>query len=353
MALRLLKVLVPRDEVEYVREILGEHGEFPSWVHGVEGEGTEIQVVLPAEGNEPILNDLMDRLEALEGFRLVLLPVQATVPRIEEPEEEEGDAIPAAEGVPPGPPEAGSEAEAEESEKAHARVFLEELHTSMSDDAEMSPFYLWMVALSTVVACAGLMMGDTAVIIGAMVIAPLLGPNMAMAFATTLGDVDLLRSAWWTATLGALVALAVAVAAGVVLVVDPEGVEIASRTRMSGGHVALALAAGAAGALALTRGVAAGLVGVMVAVALLPPLAAAGLLLGDAWWEAGIGALLLTAANIACVNLAGIATFLYQGVRPRIWWEESRARKATFVAVLLWTGLVASLLLVVWLAWGE
>jgi uncharacterized hydrophobic protein (TIGR00341 family) len=339
VAIRLLTVLVPGGDRREVEALLEEHGDFPMWWSELGGGGAELHVLIPAEGNDPILEALRSHLEELEGFRMVLLPVQATVPRIGEwPAEDEDEEV---EGKPDG----------EEEEKTHDRINVEELYTSMSDDARTTNFYLVMVALSSVVACAGLMMGDTAVIIGAMVIAPLLGPNMALAFATTLGDLKLLRSAWWAASAGALVALAVSVLAGIVLAVDPEGVEIASRTRVGAGHVALALAAGAAGALSLTRGVAAGLVGVMVAVALLPPLAAAGLLLGDGHWEAGIGAVLLVAANIASVNLAGIGTFLIQGVRPRLLWEKGRARRATIIAVSLWAGLVAALLLVVWLAW--
>lgn len=336
MAIRLLTVLVPEESRGTVRSILSEHGEFPSWWQPLGDGGTEVRALIPAEGNDPILDDLRSRLKEVEGFRMVLLPVQATVPRIEEPPpEEEGE---------------GEPDEGDEEEKTHDRISLEELHGAMADDSRTTPLYVILVALSAVVACAGLLMGDTAVIIGAMVIAPLLGPNMALAFATTLGDLKLARSAAGAAAAGALAVLAVSLLAGLVLTVDPEGAEIASRTRVGAGHVALALAAGAAGALAMTRGVATGLVGVMVAVALLPPLAAAGLLLGDGWWGPGIGAGLLVVANVASVNLAGIGTFLAQGVRPRFWWEKGRARRATLIAVMLWTGLVAALLVVVWLA---
>lgn len=345
MAIRLLKVLVPRDAREQVDEILAEHGEFPRWDHELEGGGIEVELLLPAEGNDPVLNALRDGLDHLEGFRLVLVPVQATVPRLEEPEDEAEEG-----GDGEGSATDGEDEDGEDEERAPSRINLEELYTAFSDDARTTPYYLTMVGLSAVVACAGLLMGDTAVIIGAMVIAPLLGPNMSLAFATTLGDLKLLRSAWWAATAGSLVVLGVSVLAGLVLDVDPSGAEIAPRTEVGMGHVALALAAGAAGALSLTRGVAAGLVGVMVAVALLPPLAAAGMLLGDAHWGAGVAAILLVAANVACVNLAGIGTFLAQGVRPRDWWEESRARRATAFAFLLWAGLVAVLLVAVWLA---
>jgi hypothetical protein len=232
MAIRLLTVLVPRGNRENVEAVLREHGDFPMWWAELGDGGADLHVLIPAEGNDPILDDLRSHLEKLEGFRMVLLPVQATVPRIEEPPPEEGDG------------ELGPEKEDEK--RVPDRINLEELHASMTDNSQATSFYLTLVALSSVVACAGLMMGDTAVIIGAMVIAPLLGPNMALAFGTTLGDLELIWSAWWAATAGALVALGIAVLAGVLLTVDPEGAEIASRTRVGAGNVALALAAGSA-----------------------------------------------------------------------------------------------------------
>jgi uncharacterized membrane protein len=85
------------------------------------------------------------------------------------------------------------------------------------------------------------------------------------------------------------------------------------------------------------------LVGVMVAVALLPPLVAAGLLAGAGLWGPAGGALTLLIINITCINLAAVATFLVQKVRPRTWWEEERARKATRIAVATWVIMLAVL----------
>lgn len=339
MSLRLLRVLVDPEKGEEIERVLEEHGDPPRWRYSVDDRRVILDVMLRGEGNEPLLETLEKRFGASEGFRLALLPVHATVPRIEEPKEEEGEQS----------DEEGPEA----AKPIPARISREELYTELSSSAKGSPYYLVMVALSAVVASAGLLMGDTAVIIGAMVIAPLLAPNLTLSFATTLGDLELGRSALKASLAGVAVAFSVSALAGVALTVDPEGAEIASRTRVSFGHVALALAAGAAGALSLTRGTGVGLVGVMVAVALLPPLAAAGLLIGAGLWTPGIGALLLVTANVACVNLAAIGCFLVQGIRPLSWWEEGRARRATVVAVTLWAGLVVALLAIIWIAWGS
>jgi len=340
VSLRLLKIVVPADRRERILGILHEHKGTSWWESPTADERLLIDVVLEAEGNEPLLDDLQRFLGDDDSSRLTLLPVQATVPRLAEPEPDDED-------------EAREEEDArnrkDSRKKVASRINREELYTAMADSASTSRFYLAMTALSAVVASAGLIMGDTAVIIGAMVIAPLLGPNMALAFSTTLGDLDLGLESLKASAAGGAVAFAVAVGIGVLLTVDPSGDEIASRTQVSFGHIALALASGAAGAMSLSRGVAAGLVGVMVAVALLPPLAVAGLLFGAGLWGPGGGALLLVIANVACVNLAGIGTFLIQGVQPLSWWEERRAKRAARVAAALWAALVLVLLVVVWL----
>jgi uncharacterized membrane protein len=82
-----------------------------------------------------------------------------------------------------------------------------------------------------------------------------------------------------------------------------------------------------AAALAFTSGVSALLVGVMVAVALLPPLVVAGLLTGRADWDGASGAALLLATNAISVILAAMFVFAWRGVRPRTWWEKEKARR--------------------------
>jgi len=88
----------------------------------------------------------------------------------------------------------------------------------------------------------------------------------------------------------------------------------------------------------------------MVSVALLPPLAVAGLLIGGGYIDGGLGALTLTAANVVCVNLAATAAFVIQGVRPGSRWEGDRRRKAIRIAVLIWGGLLAALVALIALA---
>lgn len=127
--------------------------------------------------------------------------------------------------------------------------------------------------------------------------------------------------------------------------------EIASRTHAGIYDVLLAVAAGTAGALAFTKGFPTALIGVMVAVALLPPAVTAGLLVGSGRLESAVRALGLLATNVACLNLAALVTFLGQGIQPRSFWDEKKAKKAAGRAVLFWLALVILLALVITFTW--
>nr|MBS0020561.1 DUF389 domain-containing protein [Gammaproteobacteria bacterium] len=100
--------------------------------------------------------------------------------------------------------------------------------------------------------------------------------------------------------------------------------------------VALALASGAAAVLSLTTGLPSVLVGVMVAVALLPPAATLGLMLGRGQPDLATGAALLLAVNIVCLNLASKIVFLVRGIRPRTWWEKAQAKRAMTIYLVVW-----------------
>ena len=143
--------------------------------------------------------------------------------------------------------------------------------------------------------------------------------------------------------LGLVLALLLAIGFGLIFEVDPTVDAIASRTDFGPLDLGLAFAAGSAGTFAFTSGLAGAVIGVMVAVALVPPLVAAGMLLGAGHYAAASGAFLLTLANMASINLAGVATFLLQGVAPRTWWEEKKAKKMTRRAVVAWIILIALL----------
>jgi len=226
-----------------------------------------------------------------------------------------------------------SDSDGSESVDESGRVSREELYHDITDSLGVNRIFVAMTVLASIVAAVGLIRDDVAVIIGAMVIAPLLAPNVALSLAVTLGDLKLMRSALWASAVGLSLTLLVSLLVGVMFEIDPDVPAIASRTNLGLGDLALALAAGSAGTFAFTRGLSGAVIGVMVAVALMPPMVVFGMLLGDGETYQAMGALVLVAANIVCINLSGVTTFLLQGVRPRTWWEEERARTATRIAI--------------------
>jgi uncharacterized hydrophobic protein (TIGR00341 family) len=192
------------------------------------------------------------------------------------------------------------------------------------------------VFLSTIVAAIGLIENNVAVVIGAMVIAPLLGPNIALSLGTTLGDLNLMKKSIQTLLTGIFFSIFLSILFGVFWPSDFTSHELMSRTDMTLSAAFLALASGAAAALSLTTGLSGVLVGVMVAVALLPPATTAGIMLGSGNIELATGAGLLLAINVVCLNLASKIVFLLKGIHPRTWVEKEQAKLAMFSYILGW-----------------
>jgi uncharacterized membrane protein len=136
---------------------------------------------------------------------------------------------------------------------------------------------------------------------------------------------------------------------GALQVFEMPGTELVARTEVGLDSVVLALAAGAAAVLSLTTGLSSVLVGVMVAVALLPPAVVLGLMLGSGQFALAAGAGLLLAVNLVCVNLASNVVFLVKGVYPRTWFEQQRARRATLIYALMWVVTLLVLMLLIYL----
>lgn len=315
MALRLIRIILRGDRDDRLREFLDEEDADRTGTWRDDDEGSVADVLVASEEVEGFADRAEERFADTEEFRLVVLATEAVLPRPDEEEEED---------------------ETSKEEKARDRISREELYADVTEGLAITPTLLALAGLSAVVAAVGLLRDDVAVIIGAMVIAPLLRPNVALALAATLADRELAWKAALTNAASSAFALAIAVAAGLLFAVDPSIPAIAGRSSVDLGGLLLALAAGAAGTLAFARGFAGAVIGVMVAVALLPPLVSAGLLLGAGHLRPAFGAFLLTAANLVSINLAGVVTFLLEGVRPRSWWEAERAKKAALWAAAVW-----------------
>lgn len=286
---------------------------------GLSGEdGMQQMRMLVADGQvQEALDTLQHVLGAQPTARLTVLNVEAVLPK------------------PPEEPDAAAK---------QTTMAREALYEEVSKGARSgSDFYL-LVALSTLVAGIGLIENNVAVLIGAMVIAPLLGPNLALSLGTALADVPLMRRSAVTLLQGIVLAVTLSALLGLAWPGDVYSQELLARTVASWDSVVLALASGAAAALSLTTGLSSVLVGVMVAVALLPPAAAVGLMLGQGNTDLAVGAFLLLAINVVCVNLASKLVFLARDISPRTWLEKEKARSVMKIYVFAWLLILAVLM---------
>ena len=225
-----------------------------------------------------------------------------------------------------------------ESEDNHDRIAREEIETKARGLMPSFRIYVIMSVISAMVATAGLLLDSPAVVVGSMVIAPILGPAMATSVGSVIHERDLFRAGVKFQLVGFGVAIAgsIAFAAFVkAIFLVPPGLDVISLEQVSLRQepgflsLAVALGAGIAGALSLSTGISAALVGVMIAAALIPPTAAIGI--GVVWNIPSlmIGSSVLVAVNAISINLAALAVLLYSGYRPSSVWKAGLARKET------------------------
>lgn len=156
MALRLIEMVLPEQDGMEIRALLQEHKTLEYRQIRLPDGDVLVRILLDAEQSEAVLDLLGERYAGKEGNRVVILAVEATLPRAEpEPEPEPEQPAP--------------------QEKPPERISREELYEDIKDAAQCSRVYLTMVVLSTIVAAVGLYYNSVAIIIGAMVIAPCSG----------------------------------------------------------------------------------------------------------------------------------------------------------------------------------
>ena len=191
------------------------------------------------------------------------------------------------------------------------------------EGARRTPFlhrFYSLMTLSILIAVLGLIADSTAVVIGAMLVAPLMAPVLGIAAALVMDWSD--RAMWslGVAASGALLAVAIAAAVSWIMPGDPTPLpnELLSRTSPRLVDLGVALVAGSAGAYSHVRKQAGdAIVGVAVAVALIPPLAVVGITLEMGEWQMAAGSSLLFLANVIGIITAGAVTFILFGLVPK------------------------------------
>ena len=191
--------------------------------------------------------------------------------------------------------------------------------------------FVTLIILASLIASLGLLQNSPAIIIGAMLVAPLMTPMIGAGLGLVQGNVLLVKNAVITIGNGFLMALLLGVLVGVLVPGTHLSSEILSRTSPNVLDLMVALLSGIAAAYSTARpGLMGALPGVAIAAALVPPLASAGICISRSQPLLGIGAASLFGINLIAIILASAITLYFLGLRPvellrpyRLWAQRS------------------------------
>jgi uncharacterized hydrophobic protein (TIGR00271 family) len=205
----------------------------------------------------------------------------------------------------------------------------------VDDEAGLTPRYAFMTLMSAGIAVLGLLLSSPAVVIGAMLISPLMGPIIGLGFGMAMVDGDEIRRT--AVSLAAGVLLAVLFTALVVFFSPIKDItpEIAARTRPNLFDLLVALFSALAGAYAMIRGREGTIVGVAIATALMPPLATVGYGLATLNGTVFFGSLMLFVTNLMTIAIAAAVMARLYGFGPKLTSRQSGMQAAVITAVFL------------------
>lgn len=326
MSLQLVEAYIPRKHFAAIDEKIKKFDIVSYWPGEQTADHTLVRILVKTEDSEDVLEYFESVAHVIDGFEVLLMPVQTYLKRKD-------------------PADAEKEQGREGASKLQ-RASRHELYLHIESASRSDLTYILFVLLSAIVVSLGLVKDSAAIVIGGMVIAPLLGPVIAVAFASILGDFKLLRRSSMTMVRGILLALAISILFSLCFSI-PETEEFGARTQVDLSDIVLALASGAAGAISILRRFPSSLVGVMVAVALLPPTVVLGMCVGGAHWSQAIGAALLLLVNINSILLAAVVTFSLSGIHPVHYEEIQRADNSKRYSLLFISIIVGLLVLAV------
>jgi len=297
--MRLVQVLIPEGKRESVLAALDDEG-IDYAVFEEVGRGdfeAMVQFPVPPSGVEPVMDDLSEAGIREDSYAIVLPTETVVSQRISELTERF-----------PG-----------------LRISREELYARAEDLAPANSTFFAFLILSTIIATTGLLLDSAATIIGAMVVAPLMGPAISASVGTILDDQRMASRGVTLQVTGLLAAIGVGALMGWILqqtILIPPQLDIrtipqvAERTSPNFLSLFLALGSGLAGAISIMRGSGSTLVGVAIAVALIPPAATSGLGIAFRLPGVAIAAGILVVVNLLAINLSALVLFYLAGFKP-------------------------------------
>ncbi|WP_440991793.1 TIGR00341 family protein [Haloarchaeobius baliensis] len=316
--MRLVQVLIPTGTRQTVLEALDSQGIDYAVFDEVQREEFEamVQFPVPPSGVEPVMDELVEAGVRDDAYTIVL-PTETVV----------SQRLSALIERFPG-----------------LRISREELYARAQDLAPATSTFFAFLVLSTVIATTGLLLDSAATIIGAMVVAPLMGPAISASVGAILADskmtsrgvtlqvTGLLTAILTAAVMGWLLKQTILIAPGLDIRTIPQ---IAERTSPNFLSLFLALGSGIAGSLSIMRGSGSTLVGVAIAVALVPPAATSGLGIAFGLPGVAIAGSVLVVVNLLAINVSALVLFWLAGFKPLEAGQFEGVRAAVFSRIVV------------------
>ena len=240
----------------------------------------------------------------------------------------------------------------EKKEKVAESTPVEKLLDSVKIYTNFDIGKLGLTSIAGIIAMIGLFMNNVAIVIGAMLLSPLLGPIYAFAINTAVGDVKDAFKSIGNLALMMLVVIFLSFTFSWVLsrfMPLPETPEIISRMIADPIYVAMAVLLGFASILALSKGVSESIAGVAVAAAILPPAVVSGISLVE-YTDRFIGPFVITLDNLAGLMAGSLLATLILNIGPRKYYEKAVAKRfikrtSILIAIILSILLIISIYL--------
>ncbi len=180
----------------------------------------------------------------------------------------------------------------------------QEVVESIVEDGRMTSRYSFMVTMSCAIAILGLLLSSPAVIIGAMLISPLMGPIMSLGFSLCIVDLKQMKKSLEAIVIGLILSLLISSLIVFVSPLTDPTPEIMARTQPNLFDLLVAIFSGLAGGYATIKQKGATIVGVAIATALMPPLAVVGYGIATGAWPIAQGAFFLFMTNLLAISLS-------------------------------------------------
>ena len=338
--MKIIEVIADPSQLDNITAIAEQQQVEDFWSVANSGDSRLVtHILVRPEGRQKVLDALQTVLHNAENYHVLIRPLDTVLPK---PAEVDIESLSA---------EQQEEQKAKDKERKKTALMStrEEILAQVEKDTQLDNNFILLVILSAIVAAIGLLENNLAVIVGAMVIAPLLGPNIAFSLGASLGEKKLVIKSLKAIFTGVGVAILFSIGIGLLWPGNFDSAELMLRTDVGYSGTAIALASGAAAALSLISSASSVLVGVMVAVALMPPAVTIGLMLSIGNYDLALGAALLLAVNIVCINLSAKLVFSIRGIKPRTWLDTHKARQSRLLYILIWVTMLALLFVMIYL----